>query len=79
MAAPWMDLTGSPHARTIIAKMNNVNKIETFVRTNFFDPSERLTKNSGKTTLIEFRNICLDGDQNVNELKSNLDAKSLLL
>jgi len=74
-----MDLTGSHHACTVIPKMDKINKIETFVRVIFFDPSEHLGKNNGKTTLIEFCNVCLEGDQNVNELKSNLDAKSLLL
>jgi hypothetical protein len=77
MAAPSMDLTGSHHARAIIAKMNKVNKIETFVRINFFDPSERLMKNSGKTTLIEFAIFSMG--LNVNELKKQFDAKSLLL
>jgi len=79
MAAPFFDLTGSHHARAIIPKMNKVNKIATFLRTIFFDPSEHLRKNNGKTHLIWFYNFCLAEDQNVNELMSNLNAKRLPL
>jgi hypothetical protein len=62
MVAPLIDLTGSHHARTTIPKMDKANKIETFVRSIFFGPSEHLRKNNGKTDLIGFFNFCLDGD-----------------
>jgi len=61
MAAPWIDLTGSHHARTIIAKMNKVNKIETFVRTNFFDLSEGLRKTVEKQPSLSYAIFILMG------------------
>jgi hypothetical protein len=48
MAATFIDLTGSHHARTIIPKMNRVNKTATFLRTIFLGPFRAFEKKHWK-------------------------------
>jgi hypothetical protein len=48
MAAPYIDLTGSPHVRVIIPKMNRVDKIATSLITTFLGPFRAFEKKQWK-------------------------------
>jgi hypothetical protein len=79
MAALFIDLTGSHHARTIIPKMNGVNKIATFLRTILFGPFRAFEKKQWKNKPNLALQFLSSSRSKFERIKSNLNAKNLPL